>query len=98
MNVRYTLHNIAFEWDSRKAAANFRKHDVSFELACEAFFDPFVCYLEDEIVAGEQRETIIGLTTSWKLLYIIYVLRDDIIRMVSARLVTNTEREVYENQ
>lgn len=98
MNVRYTLHNIAFEWDSRKATANFRKHDVSFELACEAFFDPFVCFLEDEIVEGEQRETIIGLTTTWQLLYIVFVLRDDIIRIVSARLVTNAERESYENQ
>jgi len=98
MNIRYTLYNIAFEWDSRKAVANFRKHDVSFELACEAFFDPFVCYLEDEVVEGEQRETIIGLTTTWQLLYIVYVLRDDIIRIVSARLATNTERESYENQ
>jgi len=98
MNVRYTLHNIPFEWDSRKATANFRKHDISFELACEAFFDPFVYYLKDEIVEGEERETIIGLTTTWQLLYIVYALRDDIIRIVSARLVTNSEREAYENQ
>jgi hypothetical protein len=40
MKVRYTLHNVAFEWDSQKAATNLRKHKVSFELACEAFFDP----------------------------------------------------------
>jgi len=31
MNVRYALHNIAFEWDSHKAAVNFRKHEVSYE-------------------------------------------------------------------
>jgi uncharacterized protein len=98
MNVRYSLHNIAFEWDGRKAAANFRKHNVSFELACEAFFDPFVFYLEDETVDGELRETIIGLSTTWQLLYVVYVLRDDIIRIVSARLVTKAERETYENQ
>ena len=56
MNVRYTLHNVIFEWDSQKAAVNLRKHNVSFELACEAFFDPFVCYLDDEIVGSELRE------------------------------------------
>ena len=67
-------------------------------MACEAFFDPFVSYLEDQIVDGESRETIIGLTTTWQLLYIVYVLRDDIFRIVSARLVTNEERELYENQ
>ena len=98
MNVKYTLHNIVFEWNSEKAAVNLRKHNVTFELACEAFFDPFVCYLDEEIVGTELREKIVGLTTTWLLLYIVYVMRDDVIRIVSARLVTNAEREVYENQ
>ncbi len=98
MNVKYTLHNIVFEWDSQKAARNLRKHNVTFELACESFFDPFICYLDDEIVGSELRERIVGLTTTWLLLYIVYVMRDDIIRIVSARLVTNAEREIYENQ
>ena len=98
MNVKYTLHNIVFEWDSEKAAVNLRKHNVTFELACEAFFDPFVCYLDEEIVGTKKKKKIVGLTTTWLLLYIIYVMRDDVIRIVSARLVTNAEREVYENQ
>ena len=98
MNVRYTLHNVLFEWDSRKAAVNLRKHEVSFELACEVFFDPFVCYLDDEIVGSELRERIVGLTAAWILLYIVYVMRDDRIRIVSARTATKAEREIYENQ
>jgi uncharacterized DUF497 family protein len=98
MNVKYSLHNIPFEWDSQKAATNLRKHSTTFELACEAFFDPFVCYLDDETIDGELRETIIGLSTNWQLLYVVYVLRDDIIRIISARLVTNAERGTYENQ
>jgi uncharacterized DUF497 family protein len=98
MNVRYTHQNVPFEWDSQKAAANFRKHKVKFELACEAFFDPFVCYLDEEIVGSELRERLVGLTTSWLLLYIVYVMRGDVIRIISARLVTREEREVYENQ
>jgi uncharacterized DUF497 family protein len=98
MDVKYLLHNIAFEWDNQKAAANLRKHNMTFELACEAFFDPFVCYLNDETIDGELRETIIGLSTNWQLLYVVYVMRDDIIRIISARLVTTVERETYENQ
>jgi len=97
-NIKYTLHNIVFEWDSQKAAANLRKHNITFESACEAFFDPFLCYLYDEIIDDELRETIIGLTTNWQLLYVVYILRDEIIRIISARLVTNAEREIYENQ
>ena len=98
MNVKYTLHNVAFEWESKKAAVNLRKHEVSFELACESFFDPFVCYLDDQIVGSELRERIVGLTTTWLLLYIIYVMRDESIRIISARMVTKAEREIYENQ
>ena len=79
MNIRYTLHNIVFEWDSKKAVANFRKHKIKFELACEAFFDPFVCYLDEEIVGSELRERLVGLTTTWLLLYIVYVMRGDVI-------------------
>jgi uncharacterized DUF497 family protein len=98
MDVRITLHNIVFEWDSRKAATNVRKHDVSFEAACEAFFDPFLRYLEDEILEGELREIIIGMTENWRLLYVVYVLRDDTVRIISARKVIKSERTWYENQ
>ncbi|MBC8509822.1 MAG: BrnT family toxin [Anaerolineales bacterium] len=98
MNIRYTLHGITFEWDSRKAASNARKHEISFELACEAFFDPFVFYLGDEVINDELRETIIGMTKNWRLLYVVFVLNEDIVRVISARFVTKTEREDYENQ
>jgi len=98
MNVKYSLHNIIFEWDSQKATTNIRKHSITFELACEAFFDPFVYYIDDESVHDELRETIIGLATNWQLLHVVYVMRDGIIRIISARLVTNPERETYENQ
>ncbi len=98
MKIQYTLQNIAFEWDSQKAATNFRKHNVQFELACETFFDPFVCYLDEEIVGSELRERLVGLTTTWLLLLVVYVMRGDIIRLISARLVTKSEREIYENQ
>jgi len=98
MKVQYTLQNIVFEWDSQKAATNFRKHKVRFELACEAFFDPFVCYLDEEIVGSELRERLVGLTTTWLLLLIVYVMRSNGIRIISARMVTKAEREIYENQ
>jgi len=98
MKVKYTLQSVVFEWDSQKAATNLRKHKVRFELACEAFFDPFVCYLDEEIVGSELRERLVGLTTTWLLLYIVYAMRGDVIRIISARMVTKEERDVYENQ
>ena len=89
---------MAFEWDSQKAITNFRKHKVKFELAAEAFFDPFVCYLDEQIVGSELRERLVGLTTTWVLLLVVYVMRGDVIRIISTRMVTKAEREIYENQ
>jgi hypothetical protein len=98
MDIHFILHNIVFEWDSQKAAANFRKHGVTFELTCEAFFDPFVYYRDDEMIEDELRESIIGMSTNWRRLYVVYVMRSDIIRIISARLATMAERDAYENQ
>lgn len=62
MNVSHALQDIRFEWDSRKAAANLRKHKVSFETACEVFFDPFFRVEDAGLIEGKAREAIVGLT------------------------------------
>ena|SRR5437868_6303884 len=98
MNVSYTLHEIRFEWDSRKAAANFRKHKVSFETACAVFFDPFLHVVDGGVVEGEPREAVIGMTVNWRLLYVVYVEDNNVIRIISARPTEKEERELYENQ
>ena len=99
MNITYTLHDIAFEWDGDKAAANVRKHGVTFETSCEVFFDPFFRVEDAGVVEGESREAVIGLTVSWRLLYVVYVMQeDDIVHLISARPATETERKTYENQ
>ena len=98
MDVSFTLNEIDFEWDSLKGAANLSKHKVSFETACEVFFDPFVHVLDAGTFEGEQREAVIGMTVSWHLLCVVYVENDDVIRIISARLANKAEREAYENQ
>ncbi len=98
MNVSFTLHEIGFAWDSRKATANLRKHKISFETACEIFFDPFLHVVDAGVVEGERRAAVMGMAVSWRLLYVVYVEHDEVIRIVSARPVERTEREAYENQ
>ena len=39
--MRCIKNGIEFEWDNKKAASNIIKHGISFEQACDAFFDPF---------------------------------------------------------
>ena len=70
MKIDYQLHGIQFEWESEKAATNLRKHGISFETACEVFFDPFLRMIDPENLDGQIREAIIGLTINWKLIYV----------------------------
>lgn len=82
MNVSYILHEVGFEWDGRKAAVNLRKLKVSFKTACEVFFDPFLHVVDAGVIEGEPREAVIGITASWRLLYVIYVEHEDVIRII----------------
>jgi uncharacterized protein len=98
MDVVHRLSGIDFVWDQTKAKTNTRKHGIKLETACEVFFDPFVLHLEAETIDGEERETIVGLTVRWKMLVVIYTLREDLVRLISARSATGPERNAYENQ
>jgi uncharacterized protein len=98
MDVDYWLNGIWFRWNSEKAAANLRRHGVSFKTACEIFFDPFVCFVDSESVGSEEREKVIGITAGWELLVVVYVNGGDSIRLISARDATRKERQAYEDQ
>ena len=53
-----------FEWDPRKAAANLKKHGVSFEEAITAFGDPSSLNMPDpDHSEGEQRFVVLGTST-----------------------------------
>jgi len=98
-NVIFTYQRVLFEWDSEKALANRRKHEVSLESAVEIFFDPFLLVVDDEEYVGDElREKVIGMTYDWQVLIVVYVMRDERVRMISARVVTSEERKLYENQ
>lgn len=96
-NITIRLHGIDFEWDDFKALANRQKHNVAFELGCEIFFDPFIQVVKSKVIDGELRESAIGLTSIWRLLYVEYALRQEAIRIISVRPVTRQEQVIYEN-
>ena len=97
MEVRYERQGQVFEWDLTKAAANRRKHHVSFEKACEVFFDPFVQVVDATDQAGA-REAAIRLTEDWTPLFVVHVVRQgDTIRIIPARKATPSERREYEH-
>jgi uncharacterized DUF497 family protein len=95
MNVIYRLEGIEFEWDSSKADSNFQKHGVHFEEAAEAFLDPFY-QVGDASRQGENRSFILGYSLAARLLLAIYVERGVRTRLISARVATRSERDLYE--
>jgi uncharacterized DUF497 family protein len=90
---------VRFEWDDEKAHANLEKHGVTFGEATEVFYDPNALTGEDDIHSGDEyRFFIIGYSAN-RLLFVVYAERhEDIIRIISARKPTSTERELYEKR
>jgi len=95
-----------FEWNSEKAAANLRKHAVSFETATRVFADPFALSEQSGIEEGELRWRTLGVVEGYLLLLVAHTTRDEmeagksveIIRIISARAADKKERGRYEEK
>jgi uncharacterized DUF497 family protein len=86
-----------FEYDSRKAATNLRKHRVSFDEATTVFADPLRSTLcDDEHSLEEQRFITVGQSTGGRVLFVVYTESDSSVRLIGARVATATERKQYE--
>ena len=84
-----------FEWDDGKAAANYAKHGISFDAAREVFKDFLaVDRPDDRIEYGEERFTIVGMVDG-RLLFVAYTIRNETIRIISARGAEPREQRQY---
>ena len=89
---------IEFKWDSSKAAANLRKHRVSFDEAKSVFYDEFaVQFFDDEHSVEEDRFLLLGMSSGAKLLIVCHCEREhgEVIRIISARKATQREGAFY---
>lgn len=86
-----------FEWDQRKAKLNRQKHGVLFEEAVMVFGDPLSATIPDPNHSRlEDRYTTMGITPNNKLLVVIHLDYDDVVRIISVRYATKQERKNYE--
>jgi uncharacterized DUF497 family protein len=84
-------------WDASKAAANRRKHRVSFEEAATVFTDPLsLTGADPDHSFGEHRWIIFGESVRGRLLAVAHTDEGDIIRIISARVATRPEKKLYE--
>jgi uncharacterized DUF497 family protein len=86
-----------FIWDARKAAGNVKKHGVSFEEASTALADDHALAGADpDHSEGESRWVTFGVTDRGRLVVVSHTEDGDIIRIISARPATRSERKLYE--
>ena len=89
---------IRFEWDAAKAAANHRKHGVSFTEAETAFYDDYARVLPDPDHSTDGKRFLpLGLSSALRVLIVVHCLREagSVIRLISARRATRAERAQY---
>ena len=90
--------NLTFEWDERKAAANAKKHGVSFEEAKSVFVDERAKLIDDpDHSDDEDRFVLLGLSGALRLLLVCHCYRTDgnVIRIISARKASAKESKSY---
>jgi hypothetical protein len=88
---------VKFEWDAKKAAANLRRHGVSFEEATTVFGDRLAKTYEDPDHSDrEARELTFGFSSTGRALVVAHCERAERVRLISARPMTRRERRQYE--
>ena len=90
-----------FEWDPIKAAANIKKHGVSFEQATEVFKDPVALTIYDQGNSDDEERWVTLGQVQQHYLVVVHTYRDQqndavAIRLISARPATKHEITQYE--
>jgi hypothetical protein len=93
------LHNCTgFEWDNHNAAKIWSKHHVSPSECEQIFFNlPLIVADDEKHSEKEKRYYVLGHTDTGRLLFAVFTIRGDKIRVISARDMSRKERKVYKS-
>jgi len=92
------MNSLRFEWNDHKAAANLKKHGISFDEAKSAFYDERAKLIDDpDHSEDEDRFILLGLSHSLRVVVVCHCYRGDgdVIRIISARKATTRESKAY---
>ena len=86
-----------FQWDKGNVDKSYQKHGITTNEAEEVFLDEDILLLEDiKHSEQEQRFEIIGKIIKGSMLFVVFTVRKNKIRIISARLANKKERRQYE--
>lgn len=88
-----------FDWDSGNRDKSFKKHEVTCEKAEEVFYrKPFVYLDEKHSTESEKRHILFGETSEGKALLVSFTIRNEKVRVISARPMSRKERKWYDEE
>ena len=92
-------HVFQFSWDAGNRNKNWVKHRVTDMESEEVFFDVFKKEYPDPVHSQEEmRKLLVGQTKRGRVLFIVYTIRNNAIRVISARDLNKREVKLYEKE
>lgn len=90
---------IAFDWDAGNSQKNQEKHGVTNQEAEGLFFNEHKFVFEDSTHSQiEKRYLLLGVTSEARKLAIIFTIRKNKIRIISARDMHKKEMQIYDKK
>lgn len=85
-----------FQWDTGNAEKNWLSHEVTTTECEQVFFNqPLIVAPNVAHSDLEERFYVLGQTDTGRELFVVFTLRGELIRMISARHMSRKERKVY---
>jgi len=85
-----------FQWDTGNAEKNWDRHRVSRTECEQIFFNvPLIVAPDIQHSRDEARWYSLGHTDGGRHLFVVFTIRDDLVRVISARDMSRRERRVY---
>ena len=91
------ISTIRFDWDDANREKNWKKHKVTTVECEETLFNrPRMIVRDERHSSSEQRYSLLGFTNAGRILNVVFTLRGDAVRIISARDQNRKERVMFE--
>jgi uncharacterized DUF497 family protein len=86
-----------FQWDTANSSKIWERHQVATIECEEVFFNhPLIVRDDEKHTAVEDRLYALGQTDAARLLFVVFMMRGRLLRVISARDMSRKERKVYQ--
>jgi hypothetical protein len=97
--IEHLYNCTGFDWDGGNTNKNWLKHKVTPSECEQVFFNqPLVVQDDHKHSKNENRYYALGQTDLKRTLFVVFTVRNNMIRVISARDMSRKERRAYNNE